>query len=417
MSHLSLPDIADPAVWKAGVPHETFTWLRANQPVAWWDHPAGQKGFWVISRWQDVVDLSRDTERFSSRWGVVNLDDLASDQLEARRTMLEEDPPRHTALRALVDPDFSPRAIKAWTEIFRVMTQQVLGETLPRQEFDFVEQVSKELPIRILCRILGVPAEHTDDLVAWGNQMLGASDPDYHDPELAAYSPEALRLVPFGHPAALRAFDLAAKMAEARQAGQLDDITSKLLLGEVEGRPLSELEFKATWLMLVIAGNETTRHALSHGLLAFIEHPTQWERLRDNPSLLGMAVEEILRWASPINWHRRQVTAAYQLQGVTLQPGDKLILAFTSANRDETVFEQPFSFDISRKPNPHLSFGRGGPHHCLGAFLARMEIRIVFEEFLRRVSALHLAGPVQRLQSNHLNGLKSLPIAVTLAAR
>jgi cytochrome P450 len=414
MPRPSLADIADPAVWQDGVPHDTFTWLRANEPVAWWDHPGGQKGFWVVSRWQDVVDLSRNTEVFSSRAGVVNLDDLAPDQLEARRTMLEEDPPRHTELRALVDPDFSPRAIKAWEDTFRALTQMVLNETLRQQSFDFVEQVAKALPIRILCKILGVPEQHTDDLVTWGNQMLGASDPDYHDPELAAYSPESLRKLPFGHPAALRAFALAEKMAGERRAGQPDDVTARLRFGQVQGASLSDEEYKATWLMLVIAGNETTRHALSHGLLVFIEHPEQWDRRRRRPDRLGIAAEEILRWATPINWHRRQVTAAYELHGVELQPGDKLILAFTSANRDETVFDDPFRFEMTRKPNPHVSFGRGGPHHCLGAFLARMEVRIVFEELLKRVTGFRLAGPVQRLQSNHLNGIKALPIEVAL---
>jgi cytochrome P450 len=290
----------------------------------------------------------------------------------------------------------------------------VLNETLRQQSFDFVEQVAKALPIRILGKILGVPEQHTDDLVTWGNQMLGASDPDYHDPELAAYTPESLRKLPFGHPAALRAFALAEKMAGERRAGQLDDVTARLLFGQVQGSSLSDEEYKATWLMLVIAGNETTRHALSHGLLAFIEHPEQWDRLRRQPDRLGMAAEEILRWATPINWHRRQVTAAYKLHGVKLQPGDKLILAFTSANRDETVFDDPFRFDMTRKPNPHVSFGRGGPHHCLGAFLARMEVRIVFEELLKRLTGLRLAGPVQRLQSNHLNGIKTLPIEVAL---
>ncbi|MEM7343882.1 MAG: cytochrome P450 [Chloroflexota bacterium] len=412
MSNPSLPNIADPAVWQTAVPHETFTWLRANEPIAWWDHPDGQKGFWVVSRWQDVVDFSRDTDTFSSRAGVVNLDDLAPDQLEARRTFLEEDPPRHTAIRALVDPDFSPRAVRAWETLFRQTTQLVLDETLQQTEFDFVEQIAKTLPIRILCKILGVPEQYTDNLVLWGNQMLGASDPDYHDPELATYTPESLRKLPFGHPAALRAFDLAETMAQTRRNTPVDDVTSRLLLGDVEGHPLSDEEFKATWLMIVIAGNETTRHALSNGLLAFINSPDQWERLRRNPELAGTAAEEILRWSTPINWHRRQVVNAYTRHGVTLQPGDKLILAFTSANRDESVFASPFSFDIARKPNAHVSFGRGGPHHCLGAFLARMEIRLVLEALLARCQHFELAGPVRRLRSNHFNGIKSLPIKV-----
>ncbi|MGZ5318301.1 MAG: cytochrome P450 [Actinomycetota bacterium] len=402
----------DPSVWDAGVPHETFAWLRANEPISFWDDLEGRRGFWLVARHDDLRSVSHDTATFSSRWGAVSLDDLDAEQLDARRTMLEEDPPRHTALRALVDEAFLPRAVRAYADAIEALTEPVLQAAFGRDRFDFVEAVAKEVPIRVLCRMLGVPERHTHDLVDWGNRMLSASDPDYADPELFAHDPSELRLLPFGHPAALRVFALADALADERRARPTDDVVSRIVTGEVDGEPLSPQEIRTMFVLLVIAGNETTRHTLSHGLLALLDHPDELARLRDDPAVSDRATEEVIRWATPINWHRRHVTSDTELRGRLLRAGDKLLLSFASANRDELVFGDPFALRLDRHPNPQVAFGRGGPHFCLGAHLARLEIAVVLRSLAPRLGRLRLDGPVERLRSDHINGIKRLPVAV-----
>ncbi|MCB0994101.1 MAG: cytochrome P450 [Acidimicrobiales bacterium] len=393
--------IADAAVWERGVPHELFTWLRHNEPVSWHEHPAGRRGFWCVSRWADVVGVSRDVEHFSSRWGVVNLDDLTDDQLDSRRTFLEEDPPRHTAVRALISSWFTPRSVRAYETVTMALASRVVSDAVGRRTFDAVSLMAEEVPIRVLARLLGVPDDRATDLVTWGNGLLaGEGEPD---PTL-----------PFGSRLSLDVYGLARSMAAERHAAaSITDVTAALARGEVDGERLSDEEYCATWLMLVIAGNETTRHTISHGLLALAEHPGQLERWRDDPSLDAIATEEVIRWATPINWHRRQVVADTEIAGVTVQAGDKLILSFTSANRDEAVFADPFRFDVGRRPNDHVAFGRGGPHFCLGAHLARLEVRVLFRMLLEHVQHIELAGPPRRLRSDHLNGIVELPLTVS----
>lgn len=401
----------DPSAWETGVPHETFSWLRAHEPVSYWEDLGERRGYWLVARHDDLKAVSHDTATFSSRWGAVSLDDLEPDQLDARRTMLEEDPPRHTALRALVDEAFLPRGVRAYAAAVEALTEPVLEAAFVHDRFDFVEAVAKEVPIRVLCRMLGVPERHTDDLVDWGNRMLSSSDPDYADPELAARDPSDLRLLPFGHPAALRVFALADALVDERGARPTGDVISRIATGVVEGEPLSPQEVRTMFVLLVIAGNETTRHTLSHGLLALLDHPEELARLVDDPRVTDRATEEVIRWATPINWHRRQVTADTELRGRRLRAGDKLLLSFASANRDEAAFGDPSAFRVDRHPNPQVAFGRGGPHFCLGAHLARLEITVVLRMLAPRLGHLRIDGHVQRLRSDHINGIKRLPVA------
>lgn len=405
--------IFDPATWEVAPPHDLLARLRVEDPVTFAEHPAGHRGAWLVTRHADVVTVSRDPATFSNRSGVVTLDDLDDDQLEARRTLLEEDPPRHTALRRLVNPEFIPRAVRGYEEMIRGLTRMVLDEALADSHLDVVTDVAQEVPIRVLCRLLGVPEEHTATLVGLGNRMVS----DAAEDELADRDPAELRLLPFGHPAALDAFELAATMAEERRRDPSDDVTSRLLTGHVDGRPLSEQEFRTMWLMLVIAGNETTRHAISLGLLALLERPALLARWAEDPALDSTGVEEILRFTTPINWHRRTVSRPLELGGRQLAAGDKLVLLFTSANRDEAIFERPDELVLDRDPNPHVTFGRGGPHFCLGAHLARLELRIVFRELFSRVDGIRAAGPPQRLRSDHFHGLVSLPVEVDAKRR
>jgi cytochrome P450 len=418
MSPIERPPLVHPCdtgAWSTAVPHDTFTWLRANEPVSRWDDLEGRRGFWLVAHHADVVAVTRDPERFTSRFGVVDLDDHADDELDARRTMLEEDPPRHTQLRRLVSDAFTPRAVRAYEGAIALATDALLDDALRDGTVEFVSSVATKVPIRVLCDMLGVPHEHTDDLVEWGNRLLAAPDPDRPDPILATLSHDERRLLPFGHPASLDAFALADALAAERRARPTDDVTSALVNGLVDGEPLSAAEFRTMWLMLVIAGNETTRHTLSLGLDALGDHP-EWVARWQEASAAGdrrwmeRATEEVIRWATPINWHRRQVVADTRLGGADLRAGDKLLVSFTSADRDERVFDEPFRFDLEREHNPQAAFGRGGPHFCLGAHLARLEVRIVLTRLLQRVGGVRRVAPPVRLASNHLNGLTRLDV-------
>jgi cytochrome P450 len=401
--------IFDPAVWEIAPPYEVFAGLRARDPVAFVEHPDGHRGAWVVSRHAELVAVSRDPQTFSSRDGVVSMADLEPDQLEARRTLLEEDPPRHTALRRLVAADLLPRAVRAYEGMVRDLTRVVLDEALRRDRFDAVPAIAQEVPIRVLCRLLGVPERHTEELAAIGTRMVtGATDPDAS----GDLPPSALRLLPFGHAAAVEAFAIASELADERRRSPTDDLTSRLVNGTIDGVPLTDREFQTMWLFLVIAGNETTRHAISLGLAELLQRRDLLDRWAEDPRLDATAADEILRVTSPINWHRRTVTRPTELAGRNLATGDKVALAFVSANRDDIVFDRPDELVLDRRPNPHVTFGRGGPHFCLGAHLAQLEIRIVFRELFERLSDLRPAGPPVRLRSDHFNGLVSLPVEV-----
>jgi len=403
-------DLTDPGLWQLGVPHDEFKRLRLEAPVAWSDHPSGHRGFWVVSRHADVVAVSRDPATFSSRDGVITLDDLDSDQLEARRTMLEEDAPRHRGLRALTSAHFSPRAVRAHEAYIRALAADAIESAIAVGECDLVSHLSERVPIRVLGRILGVPVDNVDELIRFGNQMIGSDDSEYVDPMLEAVAPAERRLLPFGSAVAVEAFQMAWEIAAKRRARPEDDVMTALALGEVDGEPLSDRELGTFFVLLVIAGNETTRHSITAGVAAMIDHPDQWDGLRSGAIDPLRAADEVLRWATAIHFHRRVATADVQLAGVEIAAGEKVALYFASANFDESVFLDPHRLQLDRSPNDHVAFGRGGPHFCLGAHLARLEVRVVIEELAARVKSIELAGEPVRLRSNHINGIKHLPV-------
>jgi cytochrome P450 len=260
-----------------------------------------------------------------------------------------------------------------------------------------------------------VPEEQVADLIRLGNQMIGSDDPEYVGPVIDGVDPEEFRLLPFAHPAALDAFRMVWEVAGARRANPTDDVLTALALGEVEGRRLSDQELGTYFVLLVIAGNETTRHTISSGVAALAGSPEQWEALRAGDVDLNRAADEVIRWASAIHFHRRMATRDVEIGETQIRAGEKVALYFASANFDEEVFTDPFRFDLRRSPNEHVSFGRGGPHFCLGAHLARLEVRVVLEELAARVSRIELLGPPVRLRSNHINGLKHLPVGLVRA--
>jgi cytochrome P450 len=397
------------------VPHETFALLRRDAPVHRypWEHG---KPFWAITRYDDVVSVMKDWKTFSSETGATALEDLDPDQIEARKSMLDTDPPEHSRLRAIVNKGFTPRAVAAYEDLLRELTRHILDETLPKREFDFVEEVAKQLPIQVLCRILGVPLEDDEKLIEWGDKMIGNTDPDSGGLHPASPESAKYRLYPFRSPYAMEVFQYGHRIAAERRKHPKDDLVSKLVTWEDEdGRRLTEREFDTMFLLLVVAGNETTRQSIAHGMLALIEHPESMERLRDDPSAMPVATEEIMRWASPVLHFRRTATRDTELRGVEIREGDKVVVWLISANYDEEQFPDPLRFDIARKPNNHVTFGRGGPHFCLGAHLAKLETRIMFEELLPRLGWIELAGPARRIHSNFTNAYKAMPVRVTPA--
>ncbi|HEX5469481.1 MAG TPA: cytochrome P450 [Gaiellaceae bacterium] len=396
------------------VPHETFALLRREAPVWWYDWPHG-RGFWCVTKHADVVSISRDTKTFTSEQGA-NLEDLDEEQRAARQSMLETDPPRHTRLRGLVGPPFTPRAVKAYELALRELTAAVLDRALPLGEFDFVEEIAKQLPIRVLARLLGAPDEDTDPLIAWGDRMIGNTDPELTDVLHDSPESERYRLLPFRSPAALELFEYGHRLAAKRRRKPTDDLVSKLVHAEIDGERLSEREFDTMFLLLVVAGNETTRQAIAHGMLALAEHREQWHQLRQNPELVWSAgADEILRWSSPVLHFRRTATRDVELRGETIRAGEKVVIWYVSANFDEEVFEDPHRFEVGRQPNPHVTFGGGGPHYCLGAHLAKLEVQVMFDMLLPRLAGLELLGRPERMRTNFTNALKRMPVRVEAA--
>jgi cytochrome P450 len=397
------------------VPYETFAVLRDEAPVHWYDWEHG-KGFWCITRYEDVVAVMKDWRAFSSETGATALEDLDPDQIEARKSMLDTDPPKHSSLRAIVNKGFTPRAVAAYEDLLRELTRHILDDALPKGEFDFVEEVAKQLPIQVLCRILGVPLHDDEQLIEWGDKMIGNTDPDLGGLHPASPESAKYRLYPFRSPYAMEVFNYGHRIAGERRTDPRDDLVSKLVTWEdEEGNRLTEREFDTMFLLLVVAGNETTRQSIAHGMQALMDHPDLMSELRDRPDLMGTATEEIMRYASPVLHFRRTATTDTEMHGVQIREGDKIVVWLISANNDERQFADPLRFDIERKPNNHVTFGRGGPHFCLGAHLAKLETRVMFEELLPRVSSVEPAGPAKRMHSNFTNAYKSMPVRVTPA--
>jgi len=357
-----------------------------------------------VTRYEDIRTVHRSPELYSSEIGGTSLEDLEPEHIEARKSMIDTDPPRHDELRAIVNRRFTPRAVLVWEDQVRTVANQVLDIALPQGEFDFVAEISSEIPMQVFAEILGVPQSERRRIIEIGDRLLGNADPEYaHDA-----GDEAHRHLPFSSPAALDMFEFGRRLAAERRREPRDDIMTQL----VEAG-LSQREMDVYFVLLATAGNETTRHTITHGLVTLLEHPEQLAKLRADPAGLGKtATEEMLRWATPVHHFRRTAAVDTELGGAQIKAGDKVTTWFVSGNRDETVFEEPDRFDITRSPNPHMTFGPGGIHHCLGAHLAKLEIRITFEELLRRGVEIELTGPPERLRSNFFNGIKRLPVKV-----
>jgi cholest-4-en-3-one 26-monooxygenase len=325
----------------------------------------------------------------------MDADALAQQQL----MMLNMDPPMHTRYRRLVNHGFTPKLVRDLEQRIVGYADGIIDAVCERGTADFVEDISAELPLLVIAELLGVPPEDRRMVFEWSNRMVGSEDPEYR---LEGVDPGE---------SAMQVYSYAEELAASRRLAPRQDLISVLIQAEVEGEKLDELELDLFFLLLIVAGNETTRNLMSGAMAAFFDHPDQWELLRQDRRLLAGAVEEMLRYVTPVMHFRRTATMDHVLGGEQIREGDKVVFWHISANRDERVFIKPDTFDITRTPNNHIAFGGGGPHFCLGANLARMEIMVMFDRLLDRIPDMHLDGEVQRLQSNFINGTKHIPVA------
>ncbi|MBV8693820.1 MAG: cytochrome P450 [Actinobacteria bacterium] len=397
------------------MPYETFAHLRATSPVHRFPEPTrkilgfnGQwvestgPGYWAVTRHADVVHVSRHPELFSSWLGGTQIFDPPN-QMELdnfRQMMLNMDPPQHSKLRRIVQKAFVPRAIERLKASVDANAAEIVDEFAAKGGGDFVEEVAADLPLRVLADLLGVPREDRHLLFDWSNRLIASDDPEFGGGDPLQFAAAFMEMFSYGN-----------DIAEDRRANPRDDLVSVIANAEVEGERLTQVEFNMFWMLLVIAGNETTRNLLSGGTLALIEHPDQRDRLIADRELLPTAIEEMLRFVTPVIHFRRTATEDTEVAGQPIAAGDKVVVYYVSANRDEDAFDRPDEFDVGRTPNEHVAFGVG-PHFCLGAHLARQEIGAMFGLLLERTPRLALAGPVERMQSAFIHGIKHLPVEV-----
>ena len=418
----SLPhlDILSHDVYERGLPQAAYAEFRRSAPVAWINETETNghngAGFWSLTSHEHIVAVHKDWRTYSSEVGGTEIEELQHDPeaLAARRTMLETDPPRHTKLRQLVNPTFSKMAVETYAAHATHLMDEVLGDALEASRrqgsFDGVHAVARELPIRMLTGLLGVPDDDAPQLFHWADQIIYNADPDYSPAVSDRTDTDPYRLLPFRSPITLKVFEYVQRLSAARRGVESGDVLSVLTNALVDGEPLTEREQGTFFLLLLIAGNETTRHALAQGLLVLAQNPDSLVQLRADPTLLDTATEEVLRWTCPQLHFRRTATVDTELGGIKIAAGDKVVTWYTAANFDPAVFDTPHRFDLARTPNRHVTFGGGGPHLCIGQWMARLEVRTFLAALAQRVERVELVGEPRRVRSNFINGLKELPI-------
>ena len=409
-------NLLDLDIFERGQAHQVLKTLRHQAPVYWNEGDDELRGFWNILKYEDVRFVSSHPELFSSAKGITG-PGLRNPENNPNAisqpggvSIITMDPPRHVKMRRLVNRGFTPRAVNQMEPTIREITVRILDRLAGRTECDFVLDVASQLPLAVICGLMGIPEEHWQLMFQLTNMTLGAADPEYQAQvvgedergTMAARTRTALA-------GRIQMMDFFRGLLEERRKRLGDDLVSVLLESEVDGERLDETDILAFCFLLVLAGNETTRNAISGGLWVLCEHPAERARLQADMSLLDSAVEEMLRWTSPLHHMARRATAEVELRGQTMRPGDSVLMWYPSANRDEDIFDEPYRFDITRSPNDHLAFGYH-EHFCLGAGFAKKEIRVMFEELFARYPGIELNGTPERLRSNFINGIKRMPV-------
>jgi cholest-4-en-3-one 26-monooxygenase len=396
-------DFTDPDVLLHGIPVNEFAQLRKTAPVWWNAQPPGSTifddgGYWVISKHQHIREISRDNDVWSTNAkGVVMRlpEGVTAEQLEVTKALLiNHDPPEHTRLRTLVSRLFTPRAVASLEEKLARAAHEIVRSAAEKDSGNFVDDIAMKLPLLAIADLIGVPEADREQLFAWTNAVMNTDDPDFDSDPMTAHA----ELMGYAY-----------NMADARRRCPADDIVTRLVQADIDGESLGETEFAFFVILLAVAGNETTRNAMTHGVKAFADHPDQWELYkRDHPET---AVDEIIRWATPVHCFQRTAKVDTEVGGVQIRKGQRVGLFYSSANFDEEVFDRPFEFNILRDPNPHLAFGGQGTHYCIGANLARMEIRLIFNEIANQLPDITTLAKPQRLRSGWINGIKDLSVS------
>ncbi|GAB2443233.1 cytochrome P450 [Nocardia tengchongensis] len=397
-------DFTDPALWGSRNPVEEFAELRRTAPV-WWNAQSDETsggfrdgGYWVVTKHGDIKEISRKHELFSAqqKGAVIRLPgQITIDQIELTSALLlNMDPPKHTKLRRIVSKGFTPRAVESLRDALAERAAAIVHAAKREGSGDFVEQVACELPLQAIAELIGVPQEDRRKLFDWSNQMLNYDDPEYGDATTTNASTNA----------SVEILGYSWNLAEQRRANPLDDIVSQLVHAGVDEDALGSDEFGFFVILLAVAGNETTRNAITHGMKAFVDHPDQWELYKQQRP--RTAPDEIVRWASPVTAFQRTATEDTELGGQLIRKGQRVGLFYSSANFDEDAFEEPFTFDVLRDPNPHLGFGGTGAHYCVGANLARLEIDLMFNAIADAMPDLSQVAEPERLRNGWINGIK-----------
>ena len=390
-----------------------FETLRTEDPLHWQDeeHSDGH-GFWSVVRYEDIERVNKDGDTFTST-KFVNLEEPPEEYQDLRRSILESDGTRHQALRKLLARDFSVAQLRRYEDFLRGLARTSIEDALEKQDVDFVEAIAADFPINVLARLLDVPDDMIPQLIEWGNAIVGFSDPELSNVLVDSEEAQKWKHLPFRNPISLEIFEYGRQLAKERRGGDGDDLVSKLVNRIPEdGIPLTDTDFDNYFLLLVVAGNETTRQAMTLSMKALMDNRDQMQYFVDNMDKAQIMVEELIRYASPVYHFRRTATADVEMHGKTIKAGDKVVTWFAAGNRDPEKFADPYGLDLTRFPNDHMTFGKG-PHTCLGANLARLEIRILFEELLPRLGSIEQTGEIERVRSNFVNGVKRFPVRIT----
>jgi len=400
-------DFISPAHYqKNGYPHAEWAYLRRNAPVFRYDGPLTEP-FWAITKHADIINIAKQPRLFINRPRLlifVTEQEFQNDGVPPFRHLLNMDPPEHGEYRSIVSRRFTPRGVRELEPQIERIAREVLDEVSGREHCDFVIDISSKIPLAVIAELLGVPRQDWEQLFRWTNETIGGGDPEFQQ---GASQQETIDRARLG------LFQYFTDMVAERQKHPRNDITSIVANAKINGEALPQFEMLSYYFLLVVAGNETTRNATTGGLQALIENPEQFQRLKKNPALTRSAVEEVVRWTTPVIQFARTATADTEVRGVKIREGESVCLFYPSANRDEEVFDEPFKFDIGRDPNPHIAFGIG-EHFCLGANLARLELEVIFRQLAERLEFAERTGPIERLRSSFVGGIKHMPIRMKL---
>ena len=404
-------DLSSHDAFVNGPPHNTFARLRRDDPLHWTEYAQGEN-YWSVTRHADIEAMNKQPTVFSSARGI-RMEDQTYEEYLARRTFQETDPPDHTRVRRKLTRAFAKPTIAGFEQDIRDICTDMLDPALEHGTFDATKLIARELPMRMLGRIIGTPEADLPWLVEKGDALIANTDPDFTSHVLDKMETDEFRMMPFNSPAGAELYQYAKELMEDKAArGDTEGVLHLILEPDEDGQTITEEEFRNFFCLLVAAGNDTTRFSIAAGIQAMCHQPELLAQMQEGGDIWNTAADEIIRWATPATYFRRTATQDVEMHGKVIKAGDKVLYWFASANRDEAMFDDPFRVNLMRSPNRHLSFGQGGPHVCLGMWLARLEVTVLFQELARRLSSIEPAGPHQFLRSNFVGGIKSLPVTV-----